>query len=508
MKRIHLCLAASLLSASSLHAADWPMWGRDASRNMVSTETDLPADATFPKSPDEGLVADLKETKNVAWAVKLGSNVYGNPVVAGGHVFVGTNNASPRDPKYQGDYGIFLCLDEKTGKTIWQLAVPKLAAGHFVDWEECGVCSSAAVDGDRVYVVTNRCEVLSLDVAGMSNGNDGDFKDEAKYTAGPGRPPIEQGPADADIIWKFDMRYELGAFPHLQTASNPLVVGDRIYVSTSNGVDWTEKHKPSPDAPAFICLDKKTGKLLGVEKSGIGSRTFASNWSAPAFGNVGGKPTLVFGGGDGFLYGFDPVPGTNGEMKELWRIDCNPAEYRAPKDGKPPKYRDKTGPSEVIATPIIFEDKVYVPIGQDPEHGPGTVGAMNCVSVTYAGDKASPAIAWQNKSIGATMSTPAIANGMLVVSDLNGFIFMLDPANGQLLWKHDTQSSIWASALIADGKIYVGDESRELYIFAADKTKKQLAKIDVEGPVYASAVAANKAVYIVTGTMLCKLEKK
>jgi outer membrane protein assembly factor BamB len=499
-------LGCVLFAAVPLLAADWPMWGRDPSRNMVAPETGLPDTATFPRAPDEGFEADLKETKNVAWSVKLGSNIYGNPVVAGGRVYVGTNNSAPRDPKYQGDYGVFLCLDEKTGKTIWQLTVPKLAGGHFVDWEECGVCSSAAIDGDRIYVVSNRCEVLCLDVAGMSNGNDGPFKDEAQYTAGAGKPPIEQGATDADIIWRYDMRYELGAFPHLQTASNPLVVGDRVYVSTSNGVDWTEKHHPSPQTPSVICLDKNTGKLLGTEQSGIGGRTFAANWSAPAFGNVGGKPTIVYGGGDGILYGFDPEP-ANGLLKELWRIDCNPAEYRA-RGGKPTKYRDKNGASELIATPVVFEDRVYVPIGQDPEHGPGTVGAMNCVSVTYVGDSASPAIAWQNKGVGATMSTPSIANGMLVVSDLAGFIYALDPATGKLLWKHDTQSSVWASALIADGKIYVGDESREFFIFAAEKTKKVLAKIDVEGPVYASAIAANGAVYVVTGSQLCKLVKK
>lgn len=507
MKRIKIALLGSFLAAAPLLAADWPMWGHDPSRNMVSAETGLPDSATFPKPPDEGFDADLKETKNVAWATKLGSNVYGNPVVAGGRVYVGTNNASPRDKKYDGDYGILLCLDEKTGQMIWQLAVPKLAAGHWIDWEECGLCSSPAVDGDHVYVVTNRCEVLCLDANGISNGNDGPFKDEAQYTAGPGHPPIEQGKTDADILWRYDMRYEHGVYPHQQTASNPLVVGDRLYVATSNGVDWTEKHHPAPDAPAFICLDKKTGKLLGVEHSGISSRTFASNWSAPAFGNVGGKPTLVFGGGDGFLYGFDPAPASNGEMKELWRIDCNPPDYRGPAD-KPNKYTEKTGPSELIATPVIFEDRVYVPIGRDPEHGPGTIGAMNCVSVTYAGEKATPAIAWQNKNVAATMSTPAIANGVLVVSDLSGFIYALDPATGKQLWKQDTQSSVWASALIADGKIYIGDESRELLIFAAEKTKKQIAKIEVEGPIYSSAVAANKAVYIVTGSMLCKLEKK
>ena len=93
-----------------------------------------------------------------------------------------------------GDYGILMCLDEKNGKFLWELAVPKLKAGKASDWEQVGLCSSPTVDGDRVYVVTNRCEVLCLATAGRPAARTGPFVDEAQYAAGPGKPPIEQGP--------------------------------------------------------------------------------------------------------------------------------------------------------------------------------------------------------------------------------------------------------------------------------------------------------------------------
>ena len=113
--------------------------------------------------------------------------------VAGGRVYVGTNNGAPHDPKFKGDYAVLLCLDEATGKLDWQLAIPKLAAGNASDYAEVGLCCSPTVDrtpdGDRVYIVTNRCEVLCLDAAGMAKGNKGPFLDEAQYTAGPGKPP-------------------------------------------------------------------------------------------------------------------------------------------------------------------------------------------------------------------------------------------------------------------------------------------------------------------------------
>ncbi|MDB5294407.1 MAG: outer rane biosis protein BamB [Phycisphaerales bacterium] len=495
-----LCAAAAVPPTL---AGDWPTWGRDATRNMVSPETGLPDAVTVAKTADGE--ADLKASKGVAWTAKLGSQTYGNPVVAGGRVYVGTNNANPRDPKYAGDRGVLMCLDEKTGNLVWQLVVPKLPAGRNVDWEDCGVCSSPAVDGDRVYAVTNRCEVVALDAAGLANGNDG-ATDEAAHAANPGEPPVEQGPTDADVVWRYDLRRELGVFPHFQAASNPLVVGDRLYVVTSNGVDWTDKHVPAPYAPALVCLDKKTGKLLAQERSGISGRTFYCNWSAPAFGDVGGRPTLVFGGGDGFLYGFEPEPdAAAGTLKELWRIDCNPPGYRS-RDGKPVKYRDGKGPSEIIATPVIVGGKVYVPIGQDPEHGTGA-GALSCVTVEDKGGKPTPTIAWQNAEVGRSMSTPAVLNGLIVLPELAGIVHCLDAATGAEVWRHDVESNAWGSALVADGRAYVGNESGELVILAAGRQEKLIGKADLLGPVFSTPVAANGTLFVSTGTTLYALKK-
>jgi len=497
-----IAVGISSALAIPLLAEDWPTWGRDGTRNMVSNEKDLPVTIEVAEGDD---AIDVAKSKGVLWAAKLGSQTYGNPVVAGGKVYVGTNNESPRDEKYQGDYGNLYCLDEKTGKFLWQLVTPKLAAGRNVDWEDCGICSSPAVEADRVYVVTNRAEVLALDTAGLANGNDGDFKDEGAYAAGPGQPPVTPGPTDADIIWRYDMRFELGVFPHFQTASNPLIVGDRLYITTSNGVDWSDKHIPAPYAPALICLDKKTGRLIGQEKAGISARTFYCNWSAPAVGEVGGRQTIVFGGGDGFLYGFDPVPSADGALVELWRIDANPPQYRN-KDGKPVKYRDGEGPSEIIATPVIVAGRVYVAIGQDPEHG-GGVGAMNCVTVESTGGKLTPKILWQNTEIGRTMSTAAVANGMVLVPELLGIVHCLDAETGKSIWRHDVESNVWGSSLVADGKIYVGNESAELVILEEGKAEKKLATIDMLAPVFSSPITANGVLYVATGSHLFALKK-
>ena len=192
---------------------DWPVWSGNGDGNLFSPEKGIAASfdpGKFKKGTEE---VDLSTTTNVKWVAKLGSQAYGNTTVSNGKVYVGTNNESPRDERHIGDRGIVYCLDEKTGELEWQLVVPKLGAGKVSDWEYLGICSSPAVEGNRVYVVANRSEILCLDTEGLKNGNQG-FQGEATFMVDKGKEPLEPTEKDADIIWRFDLREELGVFPH------------------------------------------------------------------------------------------------------------------------------------------------------------------------------------------------------------------------------------------------------------------------------------------------------
>jgi outer membrane protein assembly factor BamB len=507
-----LCVASAIgLGALPVlaWAADWPVWGGSFSRNMVSAEKGLPD--TFDPGKFKGNTEeiDMATTKGVKWIVKLGSQTYGNPTVAGGKVYVGTNNETPRDPKIKGDRGVLMCFDEKTGKFLWQLAVPKLGTGKVSDWDYLGLCSSPAIEGNRIYAVTNRCEVICLDTEGQANGNDGPFKDEAQYFAGPGSPPVQPGPTDADVLWRFDMREELGIFPHNITNCAPLVAGDLVVVTTSNGVDWTHTNIPNPKAPALAVVNKNTGELVAEEASGVSSRTLHANWSSPAYGTVNGKGQIIFGGGDGWCYGYDTTPVKDKEginiLKELWKYDCNPPEYRT-KAGKPLKYATPEGPSEVIATPVFYKNRVYVPIGQDPEHGEG-LGNFVCIDMTKTGDITKTGTVWSYKKIARSLSTPSINNGLVYIPDFSGFVHCLDAETGKPYWVYDTKSHIWGSTLVVDGKVYVGTEDGDFIVLQEGKTLKEIKKIDMRSPVYASPVVANGTLYVCTPTHLYAIGK-
>ena len=203
-----LGLAVAGVFAAAAMGGDWPQWGGRGERNMVSAETGLAA--TFdPGRPTVRGQLDANSLRNVRWVARLGSQAFGNPTVSRGKVYVGTNDRYWRDGRVKRSRGgLLLCLDERTGRTLWRLLVPRLREkvyGSAFDDMNLGICSSPTVAGGRVYVVTNRAEVLCLDPAGLANGNDGPFREEGRYLAGAGGEPVALGRGDADIVWRFDM---------------------------------------------------------------------------------------------------------------------------------------------------------------------------------------------------------------------------------------------------------------------------------------------------------------
>jgi outer membrane protein assembly factor BamB len=423
---------------------------------------------------------DVKTKKNIKWVADLGSQSYGNPVVAGGMVFVGTNNELLRDPKQGGDRGVLMAFRESDGQFMWQHTHPKLEAGRANDWPFQGVASSPLVEGEILYYVSNRGVVHALDIQGFrDNENDGPFKDE-KLT----------GQNDADIIWTFDMIEEVGSYPHNLSNSSPVVFGDLIFLSTSNGQDESHVHIPSPRAPSIIALNKTTGKLVWEDNS-VEDRILHGQWSTPAVGTIGGVLQVVSAQGDGWVRGYEAQTG-----KKLWEFDTNP------KDSVWPRTRN-----ELISTPVIYQDVVYIPNGQDPEHGEG-VGHMYAIDATKRGDITKTGLLWHFDKIRRSISTAAVADGLVYISDFSGYLHCLDAKTGQPYWTHDLLAAVWGSPFLVDGKVYLGDEDGDVVVLAHGKEKKVLAEMNMGSAVYGTIVPANGVLFINNRSQLFAIAQK
>ncbi|MDA0832197.1 MAG: PQQ-binding-like beta-propeller repeat protein [Planctomycetota bacterium] len=508
---------------------DWPQWAGSNFRNNTPEGTNI---------PDSW---DIDAGTNIKWQAKLGSQTYGNPIVANGKIFIGTNNGGGWLKRYPSsvDLGCLLCFDEATGEFLWQHSSPKLPTGRVHDWPLQGICCSAFAEGDRVWFVTSRGEVQCLDPEGFHDG-----KNNPPYTN-----ETNENKDEADIIWKYDMMQELGISQHNMCSCSLTTIDDTLLICTSNGVDESHFTIPAPNAPSFIALDKNTGKLLWTDKH-PGERILHGQWSSPAVGVFDGQAQVLFAGGDAWLYSFDPAGDGNGNAKLLWKFDCNPKEsrYILGSGGRGKR-------NEIIGTPVIYNDLVYLAVGQDPEHGEGD-GLMWCidptrykgvepgkdgdvdVSPTLAVDKddnlidvtaverrlqivvpengekeitnPNSAMVWKytehdlnnnnkiefEEKLHRTIGTVTIKDDLLYLADFSGLVHCVDATTGTLLWSHDMFAASWGSPLVVDGKVYIGDEDGDVTIFEHGKTLNIISEINMGNSVYSTPIVANNVLYI------------
>ena len=398
---------------------------------------------------------DLAARRNVKWVAELGSQTYAGPVPAGGRVFVGTNNERPRDPRAPGDRGVLMAFAAADGAFLWQATHPKLEAGRTQDWPLEGLCSTPAVVGDRLYYLSNRGELIARDTRGA-------------------------------LLWTLDLIHQLGVVPHYMTASSPLVAGGLVFAVTGNGPDTAGKI-PAPRAPSFVAVDAATGKLRWSDAS-PGDRLLDGQWSSPAYGTLAGRPQVVFAGGDGWLYAFDPATG-----QRLWRFDAN----------QPPRPGAERLRESLVATPVIHDGRVYVGVGHDPQRPPA---AGRLWALAPAADGTVTAV-WSlgGSDFGTTLSTVAIAGDVLFAADFAGWLHAVDLATGKPLWKVDAFAAIWGSPLVADHQVYVGTEDGEMLVFAAARELLPLARIDCGSAIYTTPAAAGGGLYVATRHRLLAL---
>jgi outer membrane protein assembly factor BamB len=463
----------------------WTMFGGSPSRNMVNLK-------------DSHIATDWKVEgghKNIKWVAQCGTRTYGGPVIAGGQIYVGTNNDRPHDPKVKGPHAVLLCFRESDGKFLWQLAHKMPPPGVVREALKDGLCSTPTVEGNRLYYVTPACEVICASSKGK-------------------------------VLWSFDMMKKLKVFPCYVGNCSPLIVGDLLYVVTGNGRD-AENQLPAPKAPSFVALNKKTGEPVW-QKNTPGANIIEGQWSNPAYGKVKGKGQVIFPGGDGWLYGFEPKFGTL-----VWKFDCNL------KDATLKKKRGREMRNYLVSTPVVYKNRVYVGTGLYPDNPRGNgPGHFWCVDMSKTGDvsptlvvdaKADPpktkknpnsALVWhfggsikprpeegREYRLGQTISTCAIHDGLVYLAEYEGFLHCLDAKTGKKYWEHDFKTGIWDSPYWVDGKIYLGNDDGDVFVCKHGKKETKVAQIEMGEGVKSTPVSANGVLYILTSTKMFAIGK-
>ena len=540
---------ATLLAANATPTLNWPQWGGDAAHNNTPVGENIPTEwetGSFDYKTGEW---DPTDAKNIKWVARLGSQSYGNAVISDGKIYVGTNNSGGWLDRYPSkvDLGCLLCFELETGNFLWQHSSEKLPSGRVHDWPLQGICCAPLVEGNRLWFVTSRGEVRCLDTEGFyDNENDGPHSGE-EFTE----------KEEADVVWVYDMMKELGISQHNMCSCSVIAAGDILFVNTSNGVDVEHNYIPAPDAPSFFAMDKNTGKVLWTDGSPA-KNILHGQWSSPTYGVLNGQPQVIFAGGDGWVYSFDPQGDEEGKAKLLWKFDANPKTSVWELGGRGTR-------NNIIATPVIYQEKVYVAVGQDPEHGEG-VGHLWCIDPTKRGDvsaelafnaeapnqviphkrvqavvaeagdlvrpNSNSAAVWhysefdQNddgeidfeETMHRSCGTVAIRDDILYIADFSGLFHCLDAQTGAVHWTHDLLAAAWGSPLIVEDKVYIGDEDGEMAIFrhsADSKVAKQIVDDEPEpyygtrdmgSSVYSTPIIADNVLYISNRAHLFAIE--
>ncbi|MEM7317270.1 MAG: PQQ-binding-like beta-propeller repeat protein, partial [Planctomycetota bacterium] len=486
------------------------------------------------------------EGQKELWRVSTGTMTMRAPVVHGDHIYVGSNNGHGYLERFPSsfDLGVLLCFRKSDGEFLWQHSNHKLPTGRIHDWPQSGITSRPCVSGERLFYVTNRGEVVCLDTLGFRDSqNDGALQDE-----------VHVGPNEADIVWRLDMIQELGVQPHNVSTCTIAAWDSLLLVVTGNGVGASHQ-PPLSDAPSFIAIDSRTGRLVWQDNS-PGQNVLHGQWGSPTVVDRGlGEPQVIFPGGDGWLYSFDLRSMKEGKTTLIWKYDCNPKESKWNSQGRGTR-------NNLIHGPTLFGEHCFVATGRDPEHGGGP-GRLSSFDIRGKGD-VSPKLVYNKRApktpidhrreqacviekgdftrpnpnsqetwcfeqadandngsieleekMSRSISAIAISDQLLFISDIEGILHCLDRDTGKQHWGYDTSSRVVSTPVVNSGHVYLGTVDGDILVFkcsadltAAAPNGQPLQRIECGSSVNASVVTDGDVLYFTTKNELIAVENK
>ncbi len=381
-------------------AQDWPQW-RGPNFDGSAEAKDLPTDFT--------------KEKHVLWRADLPGPGASTPIVVGDHVYL-----TAIDP--EGGQLVALCLDQSTGKLLWQHA-----AGSGYRPGESGektwlhprsnyASPSPVSDGQRVVFFFGNGDLVAYQPSG-------------------------------ERIWARNLQQDYGDFTFQWTfSSSPILYDGRLILQILQR-DEPVNGIGQADAPSFIlALDPATGKEIyrHIRPSNAVKESLESYATPIPYVGPSGRAEILIVGGD-VITGHDPATG-----KELWRWGTwNPG------------HREvwwRLVPSTVVGdgVALVCAPK-RAPVFAVPLDGEGTLSE--------------DALLWKSEGrqnpVSSDVPTPLFYQGkFFVLSDVRSALSRVDPKTGAVEWTTSLpQRALWrGSPTGADGKIWLMNHAGDVLI--------------------------------------------
>lgn len=465
-RRYVVAITGFLIGATAL-AADWTQF-RGPGGAGVATDDKLPT--------------EWDKTKNVAWKAEVPGVAWSSPIVVGDKVILTTavteNQKKPAPGGFGGGFGKggggkggggfgkggfgggkppdavykfeIVCLDRATGKPVWSKTAaekkPLIAAGMGNSFAS----ETPVSDGERVYAYFGAHGLYCFDLAGKK-------------------------------LWDKD----LGAYQMQMgfgSGSSPVLDGDRIFIKCDN-----------EEKSFLIALDKKDGKELWKK-----GRTEKTSWATPVVWKNKARTEVVCLASSR-VRSYDPA---NGDV--LWEMTWTASGGgKGGPGGGFPGGGGRGGSGGYGAASPASNDEMIVfgsagPFGASPLFA---VKAGAKGDITLKGDATSgDHVLWSAKGMTPSIASPLLYDGhVYTLEQRGGMISCIDARTGKAAYtkeRLDRARGFTSSPWAADGKVYCLDASGQTFVVKAGPKFELLGTNPIGEMCWASAAVADGKVFL------------
>lgn len=252
--------------------------------------------------------------------------------------------------------------------------------------------------------------------------------------------------SDGKLIWSHQLTEEYGRVTgYGGRIVSPIFDSGLAIIGMVNG-SWGDQAR---GLNRFVAFDGKTGQV--VWWSTLGEVLRGTYYSSPVIAVINGQRLLVTGAADGAVHAIKVRTGEN-----VWNYDFSKGI--------------------INGSPIVDGNLVYCNHGEENLEGQ-PIGRIICLDGSQIDPKTKkPKLVWdsyrrvykanKNQYLATRfgLASAALADGRLYVPDDSGELYCFRAKDGEMLWKYRYATEVRGAPLVADGKLYIFDVKGRLLI--------------------------------------------
>jgi hypothetical protein len=413
---------AVAMVVSPISAEDWPAW-RGPHGDGTSLEKAVPT--------------RWNATDNIAWNVEIPGVGHASPIVFGDYLFIVTCIEEAKER-------VLLCLERKTGKTIWRRVVIQ-APLDSIHRLNSRASSTPATDGAHVYVSFLEPDGKTVP-AEVIRKRSGELRaDNTGKPVSPGKMCIAAYDMHGNRKWIA----RPGGFASVWGyCASPIVFEDKVIINGDHDGDGY-----------IVALDRQTGKTVWK----VARENRIRSHCVPLIRKLDGRTQMMVAGSHSIV-SYDPTDGS----KHWYTVG--------------PKGRAVASP--VFASGLLLLSTAY------PDR------TMLAVRPDGHGDVTKSHIAWRNGQSAPYVPSPiAVDDYFLAVSD-SGIASCFDAATGKRHWRERIGKGRSASLVTAGGLVHFLSDAGVTRVVRAGAQFELVAENRINERCYASPAISRGQIFL------------